>query len=536
MSNDTSTTPVLIVGGGAAGVVLSAELRRRGIACRTIDKMSEPSTATRAFTLHSRTLEMFERMDRELVERYLNRGNKTKGFTFNFQGIDERPVLDFTDLDTCYPHVLVHNQDETEQFVREYMHDKLDYEIEWNTRLVDIEQHDKGVRARLLHEDDDDREEIVDARWLVACDGIHSSIRKSIGLDYKGSDYTGMVLQNMDVTLDGFPDGHDWIHFYMAKDHFLLVVRLPGDNYRLLISDMGEAADPDLSPRQAFQKLVDQHFDGVTLGEPHWATQWQIWTRLAGTYRDRNIFLAGDCAHVHSPSGGQGMNCCMQDANNLAWKLALVIQGRASPALLDSYEAERKPVAEQVIAGASALHEIMMAHGTGVEERIKLTKDPEWLAVAAGRVSGIAYTYRDYVEKYDGLQAIEGPVIGDRVPDVEFSEDTNLFSLFCHPDMNLLLLPVSGLASDRQLCDDISRYLTGRYAGIIRVFTIVDKDSGEQQADLYHDNSSKLKQYYGQSDEGRLYFVRPDGYIGFRCLFSEVDIFYAYLQSFLISQ
>ena len=117
-----------------------------------------------------------------------------------------------------------------------------------------------------------------------------------------------------------------------------MVVKLPGGYHRLLLSDRGESAQPGVTPEQAFQKILDQHFDGIRLGEVVWHSKWESWIRLAHTYRDRTVFLAGDAAHVHSTAGGQGMNCCLQDAWNLGWKLAMVLQGQADEALLDTYE------------------------------------------------------------------------------------------------------------------------------------------------------------------------------------------------------
>ena len=278
--------------------------------------------------------EMFERLDRDLLNKFLERGHRLKGFTFTFQGIDDRPALDFQDLDTRYPFVLSHRQDETEQWLHDYLADKLDCEVEWNTELVELEQDADGITAKLVHDHDAGREEVIRARYAVACDGLHSIVRTTLGLNYEGTDYTGMVMQNMDVALDGFPDERDeWLSFFMTRDRFIMIAQLPGGHHRLLLSDMGDAASPDKPPKKAFQDFVDDHLQGITLGEPIWVSKWDIWTRLAGTYREGNVFLVGDSAHVHSPSGGQGMNCCMQDANNLAWKLGLVLQGKASSSL-----------------------------------------------------------------------------------------------------------------------------------------------------------------------------------------------------------
>ena len=526
--------PVLIVGGGAAGVILTAELRRRGIGCRTIDKLPIAHSYSKALTVHARTLEIFERLDEDLLNKFLQRGHPVKGFTFTFKGIDKRPALDFQSLDTSYPYVLNHRQDETERFVREYIKDEFDYEVEWNTELVEIEHDDEGITAKLVHKDDNDREEFVHARWLIACDGMNSRIRQTLGLDYEGDSYTGMVLQNMDVSLDGFPEErNDWLNFFMTRDHFILITPIPGGHYRLLLSDMGDAADPSFTPKQAFQMFVDEHLNDVTMGEPIWASKWEIWNRLASTYRKGNIFLVGDSAHVHSPSGGQGMNCCMQDANNLAWKLALVVEGRAKPELLDSYEVERKPIAEQVIEGASAIHQIIMGHGVDVENRFELADDQKWLDAAVGRLSGISYSYHDYVETPEQASEIEGPRIGDRAPDVKINDHLNLFSLFRHPDMTLLLLPHSYSGAETENCRTLITTLGNTYGSLIRSY-ILTRDKLIGSEDIIADTSGAMAKNYGRSETGRLYLIRPDGYIGFRCLLSEIELFHEYLESIFI--
>ena len=131
-------------------------------------------------------------------------------------------------------------------------------------------------------------------------------------------------------------------------------------------------------------------------------------------------FWPGDSAHVHSTTGGQGMNCCMQDAFNLGWKLALVLKGYARPELLDTYEAERRPVAEQVIWAASSLHDIFMTHGKDIAQRKQTMFEPGYTEKVVNYCSGVAYTYRDVAQHPGELSDFDGPAIGDRAPDVDF--------------------------------------------------------------------------------------------------------------------
>jgi NADPH-dependent dioxygenase len=162
--------------------------------------------------------------------------------------------------------------------------------------------------------------------------------------------------------------------------------------------------------------------------------------RLADTFREGRVFLGGDAAHVHSTTGGQGMNCCMQDAFNLGWKLGLVLNGYAGPELLDTYEAERRPVAEQVIWAASSLHDIFMTHGKDIAQRRKTMFEPGYAEKVVNYCSGIAYTYKDYVDTPVALTDLDGPAIGDRAPDVDFEDGTTLFDRLRHVYFTLLVM------------------------------------------------------------------------------------------------
>ncbi len=281
-----------------------------------------------------------------------------------------------------------------------------------------------------------------------------------------------------------------------------MVVKLPGGYHRMLLSDRGESARGNLTPQQAFQGILDQHFDGVGIGEEVWHSKWESWVRLSHTYRDRDVFLAGDSAHVHSTTGGQGMNCCLQDAWNLGWKLAMVVKGHAPAALLDTYEAERKPIAEQVIWAASSLHEIFMGHGQSLEQRAARLSDPAFLDQVIGRCSGVAYTYRDYVASESGAATPDGgPRIGDRAPDFELSDGTSLYGATRTAGFALLVIPGPS-GHDANVLRGV-REAAAPHVQTLRVFELAASDA--------------LTQAYGANAETWLYVIRPDAYVGFAC-------------------
>lgn len=517
----SSETEVLIVGGGAAGTMLTLELARRGVDARTVDRLPGPQSTSRAITVHSRMAEILERIDPALAARFLERGIHNKGYVLHFVDAQDRrsevrPGIDFTTIDTRYPYILIHRQDETERFIREHTLEHYGRETEWGTTCVDVEEDGDGIVATLV--DEGGGEERVRCRYLVACDGINSRVRQMIGLEQEGHDYKGIVLQNLDAYLHGFPDADDYVHYCAGTDHFIMIVKLPGGFFRLLLSDRGEAADPRVPTGTAFMNLVNRHFDGVRLGDFVWHSKWESWVRLARTYRKGNVFLAGDSAHVHSTTGGQGMNCCMQDAYNLGWKLALVIQGKAKPALLDTYERERRPIAEQVIWAASSLHDIFMGHGRDIAERAQRMNEPGFVEAVVGRCSGISYTYRDSADAPPTGTSLEGPVIGDRAPDADLADGRALFDLTRHTGFTLLALPGRNEHADPSA---LFGEVNDRFGGLVKCHTV--------------DPSPSLARAYGSADEARLYLLRPDGYVGFRCTAGESDRLVEYLADTLVS-
>ena len=204
------------------------------------------------------------------------------------------------------------------------------------------------------------------------------------------------------------------------------------------------------------------------------------------------------------------MNCCMQDAFNLGWKLALVLKGHAQPELLETYETERRPVAEQVIWAASSLHDIFMTHGKDIAQRKQTMFDPAYTEKVVNTCSGVAYTYRDYVQKPAGLTELSGPAIGDRAPDIDFERGGTLFDRIRHEYFTLLVMP----GTDSPVVEALQQ----RFAPVLAVETLPASEA--------------LSSRYGPSD-GRLFLIRPDGYIGFKCAAAEAHILEASLQGLL---
>ncbi len=527
-----SAQNVLIVGAGPAGLILANELLRRGVDCRIIDRQTRPIESSRAFTIHSKTMEMFENIG--IAHRFLEYGIKNNGFTFTFQGEDHRTELDFTKSKTRYPFITVFNQNETEKLLREHLEARYGKTIEWGTSLASLEQVGDTVDVELTYIDGEEHVQKENFGWVIGCDGIRSTVRDSLGLPFEGESYQGQLMQMMDTPILGYEHTDEWVHYFMSKETFLLISRLPGDRYRILVSDRGESrASGELTARDTFQEIFDSLGVKGEIVEPRESTSWRIWKRQTTSYRKGRMFVAGDAAHIHSPSGGQGMNACMQDTFNLGWKLAMVINGGMKDEFLDSYETERMPVAQQVVEGTNDMHQIIMAHGDDMAGRVALTKREGWNERAVAKISGLGYTYEDSQKTPEGMTVLPGLAIGSRAHDVVLHGTQRLFDIMSQPRMSLLVLCRDG---DGKAAEEFIETIDKKYGRSVKGH-IVQREAvwGLNQALYYHDAEGEVFADYGDADQSSLLLLRPDGYIGFRCLLSEKDHLMQNLESFLIA-
>jgi 2-polyprenyl-6-methoxyphenol hydroxylase-like FAD-dependent oxidoreductase len=483
--------------------MLALELARHGIAARVVDRLPAPSPYSRAVTVHARTLEIFELIDPTLAQRFLARGVQSPGYVMHFvdaagQRRDVRPGLDFRQLPSPYPFLLVHSQDETEATLRDYLQEKYGGETEWGRTCTEVQQHGGLVEATL--QTADGQLETVRCQYLVACDGANSRIRQQLALTQEGSDYAGTVLQNLDIELHDFPDDDTWIHYCMGPAHFVMVAKMQNGFTRLLMSQPADKADTKETPQSVFSNILARHFDRLRFGKTLWHSRWASQVRLAHTYRKGNVFLAGDAAHTHSTAGGQGMNCCMQDAFNLGWKLALVLKDEARPDLLDTYERERKPIGRQVIAASSKIHELFMAgRNSGADALLEL-KRSGFLAELVGKVSGLTYHYRNSGVTTDELM----PRAGDRMPNLALAgrhSGKALSNLLHHGDFTLVL------------CTHDTHHVI---------------DLPPRRGVVFEVLAPAPRELLAPNAVPQLYLVRPDGYVALRCAMTDTDLVTAY--------
>ena len=344
--------PILIVGAGPVGLTMAAELVRYGIPVRLIDRSAEPTQTSKALVLWSRTLELIDRMG--CTPAFLNAGSAVRGASIR-SGASVLGRASFDDISSPYNFALMIPQRDTERLLHEQLV-SIGGAVEREVELTGFAQDANGVRATLRHKDC--REETIDTPWLIGCDGAHSTVRHSLGLAFDGSAEGGdWILADVRLEGEGKPPS-DEIAPYLHGDGPFVVFPIPGNRARI-VAAVGRA-DPTRGCREPtladVQQLIDRRAGGEFRAvDPVWLANFQINERKVADYRRGSVFLAGDAAHIHSPAGGQGMNTGMQDAFNLAWKLALVARGEAGANLLDSYSPERSKVGDMVLRNASLM-------------------------------------------------------------------------------------------------------------------------------------------------------------------------------------
>ena len=525
----------LVVGAGPVGLLCAAELRRQGLAPRLVDRAPAPATTSRALVVWARTLELLDHAG--AVEAFLAAGIRGRGIRLY---ADRRLLARVTvdDIDSPMPPGILLVQAETEHLLAAHLA-RLGGAVERGVELVGFTAGDDGVTATLRHADG--RDETVRARWLVGCDGAHSTVRHGLGVDFAGfAEPNDWILADVHVEGDLPADEMllSWSH-----DGALAIFPIGGGRYRL-IADAGRAVgegrrdDPTLAE---VQRLVEARAPlPIRCVDAVWLSAFRIHERQATSYRVGPVFLAGDAAHVHSPAGGQGMNLGMQDAANLAWKLALVHRGLAHAALLDTYDAERRPLGADVIRRAAALTRVATLRAP-VLASVRNALAPRLMRLGALRHHMIRMLTQLEIAYPRGPLAADarplsrlatGPHAGARVPDVALrtadGRATTLVALR-RAAGGWVLLVVPG-ASGGAAADALAARVRARFGAVVQPWIVADDAPAPGRlADPGGDARARL----GASEPSAL-LVRPDGHLGWRGPLAAADALDAWLARWLV--
>ncbi|KTD42503.1 FAD-dependent monooxygenase [Legionella quateirensis] len=342
---------VLIIGAGPVGLFCANELTRHGLTCRIIDKKSSLSVRSKALGLHIRTLDVLE--DCGLLDEVMKQGLPIEGVVFKSNGT----ILvstSFAGIEANRHYLIDLPQNQTETIFYQSLEQK-GVNVEWDTELTHVIQSPTEITATINKPDN--KIELLNATWLIACDGAHSTVRKQVNAEFKGSEYK-QAWWLADLLIDwDILDTHMTV--YISDRGPLACFPMGNKRYRLVLTAPQKGTtEPTL--HDVTREFNLRASDPAILSNPVWISQFNIHHRQIQEYRYDRIFFAGDAAHIHSPMGGQGLNTGIQDIYNLIWKLALVDKGKAKPDLLNSYHEERFPVGQEVINTTDKMTKLML--------------------------------------------------------------------------------------------------------------------------------------------------------------------------------
>ncbi|MYS94241.1 MULTISPECIES: FAD-dependent oxidoreductase [Streptomyces] len=488
--NDPQVIDVLVIGAGPSGSALAIDLVRRGLDVRIVDRSLHAFDGSRAKGVQPRSLEVLE--DLGALPDVLAGGS-----TYPKLGIHAGPLAVpwkmFTHReatpDVPYPNTWLIPQFRTDRALHARL-SELGHEIEFGRELTELTQDEDTVVAKVAGADG--TEEIV-ARYVVGADGGSSTVRKQLGIGFVGTTDESDRMLIVDASVTGLARNR-WHMWPGRGGRFIGACPLPdSDMFQWMIRLTPDEEPP--AKKDDIVQRIHQHTRnrGIQLHDIHWTSVFRPNIRLAENYGRGRVFLAGDAAHVHTPAGAQGLNTGMQDGYNLGWKLGQVLAG-ADPALLDTYEAERQPIAAGVLGlstdkwgGIAKLDPSSMKRGKD-EQQLTLTYYGGPLAPADGMRTG---TLR----------------VGDRAPDARLlgadGAETRLFEVLRGPGFTALAY---GTGAARTL-----EQLAWPTAGAqLKRLTV---GSAATHGLTFSDPENTLRRAYGLTGD-TLLLIRPDGYIG----------------------
>ncbi|MET8329279.1 FAD-dependent monooxygenase [Streptomyces sp. NPDC005181] len=492
-------TDVLIVGAGPTGLTLACDLARRSVAVRIVDKSPDFPRSSRAKGPNPRSLEVLE--DLGVVDAVLAAGSAPLPMRKYRNGVpiaDTDPYAESRPTpDTPYDRGWLIAQWRLEEILRARLAE-YGVHVELGAEVTGLAERNASVTAAFA-----DGSEIV-ARYAVGCDGGHSTVRKLLALPFEGKMTEEQMMVCGDVEVDGLDRGY-W-HQWFDEDGAVMLCPIPGtrSGWWFQAGPETDASGAPVPPSlESFRRLFARHagLPATRLSNATLLSTYRVNVRMVDHYRVGRAFLAGDAAHVHAVAGGLGMNTGIQDAFNLGWKLALVVGGQAGPALLDTYEEERLPVASWTLDITSerlrATLEAIKAPGGGLDAAIT----PE--------TAGLSRGYRWSSLSHDGTGGSStGPLrAGDRAPDAPCRNTATgapirLFEAFAGPHFTLLGFGAGTAEALQEVAE--------KYGDTVRAYALDPADT-----DGLADDGGHARPAYGIAPgEDTLVLVRPDNHVG----------------------
>ena len=525
IKNDT--VDVLISGAGPAGLMMACQLYLQNISFRIIDKKTSPAIHSGALIVHARTLEVWQQMG--IAEKAMKAGTIAKTINLQFNQ-HKRYSLDISDIgksSTRFPYLLMLEQWQTENLLINFLTER-GQSVENNTPFLSFTQENEMITSKILKPNGSI--ESIQSRFLIGADGSKSLVRTQLNIPFPGkTQQSRLFITDCEARL---PIPIREISFSFASDFTSGLFPLHDNRWRvdghIPIIQHKEVGFEDV--RNFFGSKVHS---GIDLCRPQWFSVFRSHSRCARMFMKNHCFLIGDAAHVHSPVGAQGMNTGLQDAQNLAWKLALVIRGKASEDILDTYESERRPLALRIIRYTDLAYSFMTTSFFMIRFlRLKIVPLllPLLLSMFQGKsqisirifrfISGIGIKYKGSLLSDSSSNNFSGPAPkpGERLPHLTYEMDGKHVTLYDGLSSSTFHLLIFG----KQLLPDAFQAVINKYSGVI-IARYIANEAGTQH----------LFKSLGLKNEG-CYLIRPDHFIAWRSQEFNAISLGNYLQKFMI--
>ncbi len=349
-------TEILIVGAGPTGLALACQLARFGIEFVAIEKRETTTPFSKAIGVQARTLEIYEQIG--IAQKLIDAGAKANGVRLVEDGrvCGEIDLTNFGRGLSPYPFLLVAEQGKHEQILYDRLR-SYGKDIRWNTTLDEFSYDENGVTAIVTN--GDGTKETIEAKYIVGCDGSHSIVRKTLGIELSGSTFERLFYV-ADVKID-WEYSSDWLHVNLGKNTLTAFFPMVGEKNWRAVGTFPEDVEKD-EGEILYEEIEEQIRNDTNLvfdiTQVNWFSVYKVHSRAVGAFSRGPCFLAGDSAHIHTPAGAQGMNTGIQDGYNLAWKFAAILKHGADPKLLDTYNEERLPNARSLLDTTDRMFDI----------------------------------------------------------------------------------------------------------------------------------------------------------------------------------
>lgn len=513
-------TGVLIIGAGPTGLMMSCQLAIQKIPFIIVEKDPASTTESRAIGIQARSLEIFQQMG--IADKFVKEGQPAQDIDFVVNGkvVEDIPLSGIGDGLTKFPYLLILEQFKTEKNLLDFLKSK-DITVHYDTTVTSFTQDKDKTIASIKTRDG--KEEIIEAEWIVGADGAHSIVRHTLGIELAGKTYKESLFV-LDCHITSPTISSTPLSVALSNTAFAAIFPMPNHHYRIVGEVPPRLYGKDTITFEDIQSDFAERMQmDITLSNPYWVSLYHAHHRCVSTFRKGRCFLLGDAAHIHSPVGAQGMNTGLQDAYNLAWKLALVYKKLAKIEILETYNEERLPTAKRLVETTDrAFNLVVNPSKLGLFFRTRIAPKILKFVLAHNStkkfifrtVSQIGISYHSsslFHNASFGNFPKSAPRPGDRLPyiaDLQEKITPTHFHLF--------------LFDKTEPMDEIEK-IGEEYKNIISLTKIP-----------FTDENKKIYESFGITGSG-YYLVRPDMYIAFRSNGGNVGELEEYLERFFIS-